>query len=164
MVKIDLVALVAAVVLGPPAGVLCIPQQPQPSPSASPPVRGPPWAFLDAYPRQYITHRLQPGEHIEIDGKLDEPAWTAVNWTEPMEDIAQVPAAASLSLSLSLSLSPLCQVPDRCTVQSFYEGLSIPESYATLMKVRVRHCVYGTVYVTLWRHAALYMSWRRACV
>eukprot|EP01047_Picozoa_sp_COSAG01_P037427 COSAG01_NODE_2972_length_6774_cov_7.923146_5_plen_194_part_00 len=66
------------------------------------------WQFLASYPRQYITYRLQPGEHIEIDGQLDEPAWNAVNWTEPMEDIAQ----------------------------SFYPGLSIPAAYATLMKVR----------------------------
>ena len=63
---------------------------------------------MASYPRQYITYRLQTGEHIEIDGKLDEPAWLAVNWTEPMEDIAQ----------------------------KFYEGLQIPDSYATLMKVR----------------------------
>ena len=104
MVKMGLAALhvVATVVLRTPGGVLCIPQQRQ----SSLPAR--PWAFIDQYPRQYITHRLQPGEHVEIDGKLDEPAWADVNWTEPMEDIAQ----------------------------SFYEGLSIPESYATLMKVR----------------------------
>jgi hypothetical protein len=69
------------------------------------------WQFLPSYPRQLITYRLQPSEHIEIDGKLDEPAWEAVNWTEPMEDIAQ----------------------------SFYPNLTIPDGYATKMKVRYDH-------------------------
>jgi hypothetical protein len=68
----------------------------------------PGWQFLESYPRQYIVHRLQPGERIDIDGQLDDDAWSTVNWTEPMEDIAQ----------------------------SLYPGLSIPDSYATLMKVR----------------------------
>eukprot|EP01046_Picozoa_sp_COSAG06_P057542 COSAG06_NODE_11251_length_1538_cov_1.862404_2_plen_115_part_00 len=69
--------------------------EPQPSPtspdeSTATPEQPAPWAFMDSYPRQYIAHRLQATERIEIDGKLDEPAWAAVNWTEPMEDIAQV--------------------------------------------------------------------------
>jgi hypothetical protein len=67
-----------------------------------------PWQFLASYPRQYITYKLQPGEQIVVDGKLDDPAWAGVNWTEPMEDIAQ----------------------------SLYLGLVIPDNYATLMKVR----------------------------
>ena len=66
------------------------------------------WQFLGSYPRQYIVNRLQPSEYIKIDGRLDDAAWGAVNWTEPMEDIAQ----------------------------SFYPGLTIPDAYATLMKVR----------------------------
>ena len=47
------------------------------------------WQFMASYPRQYVTYKLQPGERIAVDGRLDEGAWAAVNWTEPMEDIAQ---------------------------------------------------------------------------
>ena len=57
----------------------------------------PSWKFLASYPRQYVVNRLQPGEHITVDGRLDEEAWGAVNWTEPMEDIAQ-PFYPSLSI------------------------------------------------------------------
>jgi len=30
------------------------------------------WKFLDRYPQQYLTNKLQKGEAISIDGKLDE--------------------------------------------------------------------------------------------
>ena len=88
------------------------PQQHQPSPtspdeSMATPEQPAPWAFMDSYPRQYITHRLQATERIEIDGKLDEPAWAAVNWTEPMEDIAQVRNERP-----PFSLKPLCSNHD----------------------------------------------------
>ena len=73
--------------LGLAAGV---PQRsPQGGPSPDGSARAPGWAFLESYPRQYVVNRLQPGERIAIDGRLDEEAWSAVNWTEPMEDIAQ---------------------------------------------------------------------------
>ena len=29
------------------------------------------WQFLASYPRQYVTHKLQPRERIAIDGRLD---------------------------------------------------------------------------------------------
>ena len=83
-----------------------VPQSPKDPASAS--AAAPPWQFRGSHPRQYITHALQPSEHIRIDGKLDDAAWDAVNWTDPMEDIAQ----------------------------SFYPGLEIPPGYATMMKVR----------------------------
>ena len=86
-------------------GVSQTPRSAKPDVSSEQP---PAWQFLDSYPRQYIVNRLQPSEHINIDGRLDDAAWSAVNWTEPMEDIAQ----------------------------SFYPGLAIPDAYATLMKVR----------------------------
>jgi hypothetical protein len=66
------------------------------------------WRFMASYPRQYITHALQPSEAITVDGRLDEAAWAAVNWTEPMEDIAQ----------------------------AFHPADVIPASSATMMKVR----------------------------
>ena len=40
------------------------------------------WRFLARYPRQYVVHQLLPGEKIEIDGRLDDPAWTTAAWTK----------------------------------------------------------------------------------
>ena len=34
-------------------------------------------------PRTYIVYRLEPGEVIHVDGKLDDDAWTNVAPTEP---------------------------------------------------------------------------------
>jgi len=30
------------------------------------------WKFLDRYPQQYLTNKLQKGEAITIDGRIDE--------------------------------------------------------------------------------------------
>ena len=91
--------------LGLAAGV---PQRsPQGGPSPDGSARAPGWAFLESYPRQYVVNRLQPGERIAIDGRLDEEAWSAVNWTEPMEDIAQ-PFYPNLSI-------PVCPTPPHLT-------------------------------------------------
>ncbi|XP_071784889.1 uncharacterized protein [Asterias amurensis] len=38
-------------------------------------------------PRTYIVYRLEPGEVIYVDGKLDDDAWTNVAPTEPFVDI-----------------------------------------------------------------------------
>eukprot|EP01051_Picozoa_sp_SAG22_P007863 SAG22_NODE_570_length_9013_cov_4.251739_8_plen_517_part_00 len=94
------------VLLEPDRGAAAAAAMPRAAPAPPPPPRA--WQFMDRYPRQYVVHRLQPTEKIEIDGQLDEPAWAALNWSAPMEDIAQ----------------------------SFYPGLSIPDASATLMKVR----------------------------
>ena len=92
--------------LGLAAGVPQRSPQGGPSPDAGS-ARAPGWAFLESYPRQYVVNRLQPGEHITIDGRLDEEAWGAVNWTEPMEDIAQ-PFYPDLSI-------PVCLTPPHPT-------------------------------------------------
>lgn len=42
---------------------------------------------MEGYPRQYVTHKLQPGESIVVDGKLDEAAWAAVADIGPLSDI-----------------------------------------------------------------------------
>jgi len=39
------------------------------------------------FPKQYIVYHLQGDESITIDGKLDEPAWQDVSWTDSFEDI-----------------------------------------------------------------------------
>ena len=103
--------------LGLAAGV---PQRsPQGGPAGPSPDAGtsPRWAFLESYPRQYVVNRLQPGEHITIDGRLDEEAWGAVNWTEPMEDIAQ-PFYPNLSIPVCLTPphpTPLAAILSRTT-------------------------------------------------
>ncbi|XP_038078391.1 uncharacterized protein LOC119745833 [Patiria miniata] len=38
-------------------------------------------------PRTYVVYRLQPGEVIEVDGKLVDKAWTEISPTEPFVDI-----------------------------------------------------------------------------
>ena len=95
---------VALLLLAPTADGVPQPRQQQHEAGAAHPT--PPaadaWRFAASYPRQYITYRLQESERITIDGKLDDAAWEAVNWTEPMEDIAQ----------------------------SFFPGLTIPVSHA----------------------------------
>ena len=34
-------------------------------------------------PKSYVAYHLQSGEKIHVDGKLDEPAWERVAWTDP---------------------------------------------------------------------------------
>ena len=48
-----------------------------------------PWAFLHAAPPHYTTLKLGTTEHIAIDGKLNDAAWTSpgVEWTTDMVDI-----------------------------------------------------------------------------
>ena len=51
-------------------------------------LRGPgSWRFLDAAPPHLVARRLNQGEVIRIDGKLDDPAWAAAQWTSPLLDI-----------------------------------------------------------------------------
>jgi hypothetical protein len=46
------------------------------------------WAFLHAAPPHLLARRLGATEHpITIDGKLDDPAWVAAQWTSPIVDI-----------------------------------------------------------------------------
>ena len=85
---------VALLLLAPTADGVPQPRQQQhdagaPHRDPTPPPAADAWRFAASYPRQYITYRLQESERITIDGKLDDAAWEAVNWTEPMEDIAQ---------------------------------------------------------------------------
>lgn len=41
------------------------------------------WKFLHAYPRHYVSTKLQPSEAPPvIDGKLDEAVWANAPWTE----------------------------------------------------------------------------------
>eukprot|EP00746_Dinoflagellata_sp_MGD_P022297 gnl/MRDRNA2_/MRDRNA2_152125_c0_seq1.p1 gnl/MRDRNA2_/MRDRNA2_152125_c0~~gnl/MRDRNA2_/MRDRNA2_152125_c0_seq1.p1 ORF type:complete len:505 (-),score=49.62 gnl/MRDRNA2_/MRDRNA2_152125_c0_seq1:23-1537(-) len=48
------------------------------------------WRFLHAYPNQYVAQKLTNGEHITIDGDLNDPAWMEVSFTtSPFQDIAQ---------------------------------------------------------------------------
>jgi hypothetical protein len=45
--------------------------------------------FEETYPRQYVAYMLQPGDAPPVvDGKLDEPVWADVPWTEDFVDIA----------------------------------------------------------------------------
>ena len=80
---------VALLLLAPTADGVPQPRQQHDAPHPTPPPAADAWRFAASYPRQYITYRLQESERITIDGKLDDAAWEAVNWTEPMEDIAQ---------------------------------------------------------------------------
>ena len=38
------------------------------------------WRMLDQYPRQYVAKKLAAHEMIEIDGRLDDPAWQSADW------------------------------------------------------------------------------------
>lgn len=41
-----------------------------------------------APPRSYVCYKLGVNESIAIDGRLTEPAWAAVGWSEPFMDIS----------------------------------------------------------------------------
>eukprot|EP00965_Chrysotila_dentata_P010604 344996-Pleurochrysis_carterae.AAC.1 len=47
------------------------------------------WRFLSQLPVHYAAYRLEQGQPIAIDGKLSEPAWASVKWTDaPFVNIA----------------------------------------------------------------------------
>ncbi|ETW01216.1 hypothetical protein H310_06805 [Aphanomyces invadans] len=43
--------------------------------------------FAAHHPLSYAVYHLHPSEHVHIDGKLEEDAWTAAQWTAPFTDI-----------------------------------------------------------------------------
>lgn len=43
-------------------------------------------SFSSIYPRQYVAYKT--AGDIVVDGKLDEPAWTEVGFTDPFVDIS----------------------------------------------------------------------------
>lgn len=45
-------------------------------------------SFSSSYPRQYVAYHLDSDAGIVVDGKLDEPAWTDVAFTEDFVDIS----------------------------------------------------------------------------
>jgi len=42
-------------------------------------------------PKNYIVYKLGQNQKIVVDGKLDEPAWTEVAWTDKFQDIQGPP-------------------------------------------------------------------------
>jgi hypothetical protein len=62
------------------AALLCLP----PAPRASQTVR-PDFESLPFAPRHYVAYRAP--SRLHVDGKLDEPGWTAAPWSEPFVDI-----------------------------------------------------------------------------
>lgn len=45
-------------------------------------------SFSSSYPQHYVTYKLQDGDNIDIDGRLDEEAWSEVEWTQDFQDIS----------------------------------------------------------------------------
>ena len=43
--------------------------------------------FRSSYPRHIVTHKLQEKEEIKVDGKLDDDAWTVIQWSDDFQDI-----------------------------------------------------------------------------
>ena len=43
--------------------------------------------FRSSYPRHIVTHKLQEKEEIKVDGKLDDDAWTVIEWSDDFQDI-----------------------------------------------------------------------------
>ncbi|GAB5364884.1 hypothetical protein AAMO2058_001008500 [Amorphochlora amoebiformis] len=44
--------------------------------------------YSASYPGQYVTYRLAKQESIDVDGRLDDLAWTRVAWSEKFVDIS----------------------------------------------------------------------------
>jgi hypothetical protein len=44
--------------------------------------------FSDSYPRQYVAYALPDNSGVVVDGRLDEPAWQEVAFTEDFVDIS----------------------------------------------------------------------------
>ena len=57
-------------------------------------VFGIPETCFSDYPKQYVAYKLLPGESIDLDGRLDEPAWTNV---APMGELDSLMGPASKS-------------------------------------------------------------------
>jgi hypothetical protein len=43
---------------------------------------------VDHYPVQYLVHKLDKSQDIEIDGRLDDDAWASVPWLDDFLDLA----------------------------------------------------------------------------
>lgn len=48
-------------------------------------------AFDASYPRQYVGYKLEPGQSIVVDGRIDDAAWREVGFTEEFVDIMGSP-------------------------------------------------------------------------
>jgi hypothetical protein len=49
----------------------------------------PSWKFLTRYPKHVVATQLAAGQHIQIDGKLDETPWSNVKAEAGFGDIKQ---------------------------------------------------------------------------
>lgn len=88
----------------------------------------PPWHFLHAAPPHYTTFKLSPNEHVVIDGKLDEPAWSAVGveWTEDLVDITSHPSRPELD-RVNASLQARAKL--RWSDNYLYVGVELREPF-----------------------------------
>ena len=44
-------------------------------------------SFSSSYPQHLVTYKLQADDTIKIDGRLDDQAWTDVEWSQDFQDI-----------------------------------------------------------------------------
>ena len=86
------------------------------------------WKFLKAAPPHYTSFRLRKDESIDIDGRLDDVAWSApgVEWTRPMVDITHHPLSPERDVVPS-SLQARAKV--RWDDEFLYVGVELREPF-----------------------------------
>ena len=86
-------------------------------------------SFASTYPPQYVAYRVAEGA-VVVDGRLDEPAWTEVGWSQPFGDIA------------TNATPPLrTQVKLRFDSQFLYVAAFLEEPHVYASILQTCHCV-----------------------
>lgn len=100
-------------------------------PKASARAAPPGCAFIAATrPRQYVAHRLGEGQTVELDGRLEEEAWSEVGWAEDFVDIS---TAATPPLRTRVKL--------RWDEETLYVGAWLEEPQVAANISSTCHCI-----------------------
>ena len=86
-------------------------------------------SFAAAYPRQYVAYHVDTDDGIIVDGRLDEPAWEAVGFTDAFVDISTTTAPQFLT-----------RAKMRWTDTHLYVGGMLQETAVWANITRVCHC------------------------
>ncbi len=87
--------------------------------------------FADSYPKQYVSYKTD--KTLTLDGKLDDPAWQEVAWTDRFVDIS---TATSPRLATHAKI--------RWDDEFLYVGALLEEPQAFANITSTCHCINAT--------------------